>query len=555
MPPTAVHPTRTGTVPWPAEVATRYLAEGYWAGRPLGAYLTAAARANPAAIALVDGDLRLSYRELMSRADGAAARLVERGVSSDDRVVVQLPNCWEHIVLTVACLRLGAVPVWALPEHRLREITGVAARAEARVLVVPARHREFDHRAMAHEVAATVPSIEHVLVTGSADPGEDLGRLCEPAADPAALSARFDAAAPDATAVATFLLSGGTTGTPKLVPRTHNDLAYMVGEAARLCEFGPDTAYLAALPLGHGFPYTGPGVLGALMSGGRVVIAASPAPGPALATIERERVTATSIVPAIALRWLAHHAAHPGRDLGSLRLVQIGAARLEPDAAARIEPELGGRLQQVFGMGEGLLCLTRLDDPPAVVHHTQGRPISPADEVLIVDDEDQPVRPGEAGALLTRGPYTLRGYYRSPEIDAASFLADGWYRTGDIVRQTPDGNLVVTGREKDLINRGGEKVSAVEVEGFALALDGVTQAAAVAMSDAELGERVCLFVVPAGGARVDLADVRASMLDRGVAAFKLPDRLVSVDTLPMTPLGKIDKKALRDQIPTHLDTA
>ncbi|PWU52123.1 2,3-dihydroxybenzoate-AMP ligase [Micromonospora globispora] len=552
---TTVRPTRSGVVPWPEDVAARYVAKGYWEGRSLGSQLAETARRTPDAISLVDGDVRLTFRELLARADGAADRMRALRIRPDDRIVLQLPNRWEHVLVTVACLRLGAIPVWALPQHRHHELTGVVAHAEARAIVVPDRYRGFDHQAMAHEIVAAVPSAEHVLVAGAdLRPGSvDLHALCAPAEHPDEVAAALDAAAPGGEAVATLLLSGGTTGLPKLIARTGNDLAYMMKRAAEVCGFGPDTRYLAVLPLGHGFPNTGPGVLGTLLVGGRVVIAASPAPEVAFAAIEREGVTATSAVPAIVQRWLEHRDQVPDADLSSLRLLQVGAARLPGAVAGQIGPKLGCTLQQVFGMGEGLLCLTRLDDPAEVVQHTQGRPISPDDEILVVDADGEPVPPGEPGVLLTRGPYTPRGYYRAPELNARAFVGDGWYCTGDVVRQTADGSLVVVGREKDVINRGGEKITAEEVETFAGKVDGVSQAAAVAMPDAQLGEAVCLFVVPATGRQVDLADVREVLLDAGLARFKLPERLVTIDAMPMTGVGKVDKKALRAHVSRLLD--
>ncbi|KZB87455.1 (2,3-dihydroxybenzoyl)adenylate synthase [Amycolatopsis regifaucium] len=550
MPKTAVEPSRTGVAPWPAEAAARYVANGYWEGRSLGSHLADAARKTPDAICLVDGQTRISFGELLARADGAAARMRELGVGPDDRVVVQLPNCWEHVVISVACLRLGALPVWALPQHRMHELSGVVAHAEARAIVVPDTYKGFDHQALAHEVVGLVPSAEHVFVTGTdiRDDSVNLRDLLAPAENPGELATAFDAAAPAGDAIAMFLLSGGTTGLPKLVARTHNDLTYMIKRAIELCGYGPDTVYMATLPLGHGFPNTGPGVIGALLAGGRVVIASSPAPELALALIEQEGVTTTSAVPAIVQRWMRHHEEHPGTDLSSLDVVQVGAARLSAEDAEEIGPKLGCRLQQVFGMGEGLLCVTRLDDPPEIVNHTQGRPISEDDELRVIDEEGRPVPPGEPGVLLVRGPYTPRSYYRSPEIDARSFVDDGWYHTGDIVRRTPDGYLIITGREKDLINRGGEKISAEEIETFALQLDGVTHAAAVAMPDRELGEQVCLFVVVTEGTKVELADVWSVMIAAESAKFKLPARLVTIDALPLTPIGKVDKKALRADI-------
>jgi 2,3-dihydroxybenzoate-AMP ligase len=202
-------------------------------------------------------------------------------------------------------------------------------------------------------------------------------------------------------------------------------------------------------------------------------------------------------------------------------------------------------LQQVFGMAEGLLTLTRDTDPWDVVVGTQGRPLSPADEILIVDDSGIPVPPGHTGELLTRGPYTLRGYYRAPEHNARAFTDDGYYRTGDLVRLTKTGELVVEGRIKDVIVRGGAKVSAEELEGYLLAHPSVDRAAVVAVPDPYAGELICACVQP-NGKPPTLAELRQALHERGIADYKLPDRLVVVAALPLTGLGKVDKKVLAE---------
>src|SRR5262249_36775763 len=256
---------------------------------------------------------------------GAAVRLRALGLRADDRIVLQLPNCWEFVVLTVACLRLGAIPVMALPAHRHQEIAAVTETAEAVAIVVPDTGKGFDHQAMAWEIAADSTTVEQVLVLGAGVRGDsvDVRALCAPADDAAAARNELDAAAPDGRAVATILLSGGTTGLPKLIARTHNDYGYMARRAAEVCGVGRGAVYLAVLPLGHGFPMSGPGVLGTLMVGGRVVVASSPAPERAFAAIEREKVTITSVVPAAVQRWLEHREADPRHDLSSLHLLQV----------------------------------------------------------------------------------------------------------------------------------------------------------------------------------------------------------------------------------------
>jgi len=536
--------TLEGTVPWPEDLAASYRRSGWWRGQALGTEIAAVARARPDSTALVDGTVRISYRSLLARADALATRLTDDlGLARGDRIVVQLPNGWEFAVLTLGCLRAGLVPVMALPAHRQHELAYLCQHSEARALAVPGVLRGFDHQDMAARLLGSSPALAYVLVAApDVAPGHhDLAALC---AEPA--SAVQPPAPPDPSDVAVFLLSGGTTGLPKLIARTHDDYSYNARASAQLCLMDERTVYLVTLPASHNFPLACPGLLGTWLSGGRVVMLASPEPATAFAAIEAEGVTITAAVPAVAQRWLAHAAEHGNAQLRTLAVLQVGGARLADEHARRVRPLLGATLQQVFGMAEGLLNYTRLDDPDEVICGTQGRPLSPGDEVRIVDADGRDLPDGEPGALLTRGPYTPRGYYLAPEQNIRAFTPDGWYASGDVVRRRPDGNLVVEGRDKDMINRGGEKISAEEVENLVYRMPGIAQAAAVAAPDADLGERVCLFVVPEPGATVTLAAIRDGMAAAGVARFKWPERLELMTALPVTKIGKLDKKALRD---------
>ncbi|MFD4605756.1 (2,3-dihydroxybenzoyl)adenylate synthase [Streptomyces sp. NPDC058464] len=557
-------PISDHVVPWPPAVAERYVAEGYWAGTPLGHALREAAARVPDAPALVDvtglggAGLRLTHAELAERADAAAVRLLELGIAQGDRIVVQLGNGWEFVVLVLACLRAGIVPVMALPAHRRAELTYLATHAEAVAIAVPDRMRDFDHQTLAHELSGPVRAETgapwQVLVAGDElAPGSvDLRALCAPATDPGADTARLDAAPPNSRDVAVFLLSGGTTGLPKLIARTHDDYLYNARRSAELAALDERSAYLVSLPAGHNFALACPGILGTLLSGGRVVTLPSPRPDRAFATMAAEQVTHTAVVPAVAASWLEYATEQGAAELSSLRVLQAGGARLADELARRVRPVLGATLQQVFGMAEGLLNVTRLDDPDDLLCGTQGRPVCEADEVRIVDEFDVDVPDGGPGLLLTRGPYTPRGYYRAPEQNERAFTADGWYRSGDICHRTAGGYLVVEGRDKDMINRGGEKISAEEVENLAYRLAQVARAAAVAMPDPVLGERVCLYVVLRPRTTLTLVEVRTAMEEVGIARFKLPEHLVIVDELAATKVGKIDKKALRADIAHRL---
>ena len=354
-------------------------------------------------------------------------------------------------------------------------------------------------------------------------------------------------ARPDADEVALFLLSGGTTGLPKLIPRTHNDYEYNSRGSGAVCGIGPDTVYLVVLPISHNFPLASPGLQSVLQAGGRVVLADTTDATEVFRLIEQERVTHTSVVPALAMRWMdAPERTH--FDLSSLRVLQVGGAKLNAEPARRIRPTLGCQVQQVFGMAEGLLNYTRLEDPDEEVFTTQGRPCSADDEIRIVDEDGQDVPPGTPGELLARGPYTIRGYYNVPEHNLRAFTSDGYYRSGDVVRLSELGNLVVEGRAKDLINRGGEKISAEEIENLILAHPGVFNVAAVAMPDAILGERTCAYVILRPGATLTLPELVTFLLAQQIAKFKLPERLEVVDAFPLTSVGKVSKKELREDI-------
>ncbi|MFD7032572.1 (2,3-dihydroxybenzoyl)adenylate synthase [Streptomyces sp. NPDC059917] len=536
---------------WPVEFAERYRAAGHWRGETLGGMLRERAAAHPDRVAVVDpgdgpdGVRRVwTYGELDVRADRMAAGFTARGIAAGDKVVVQLPNTAEFFEVVFALFRIGALPVFALPAHRQAEIGYFCSFTGAVAYVGPGLLAGFDHRELAAAVRAGAPGLRHVFVADP-DPGPFTALADVPVDAAAGGPVTGPGAGPSPGDVAFLQLSGGSTGVPKLIPRTHDDYVYSVRASNPICGVGEDSVYLVALPAAHNFPLSSPGSLGALYAGARVVLCPRPAPETAFALIEREGVTITGLVPPLALLW-TEAAASTEHDLSSLDVLLVGGAKFSAEAARRVGPALGCRLQQVFGMAEGLVNYTRLDDPEEWVTGTQGRPISPDDEIRIVDDEDREVAPGATGHLLTRGPYTIRGYWRAPEHNARSFTADGFYRTGDVVRALPSGHLVVEGRAKDQINRGGEKIAAEEVENHLLAHPAVHDANVVAEPDAYLGERTCAYVVLREGAGpLRPAAVKGFLRGRGLAGYKIPDRVEFVTAFPTTGVGKVSKKDLR----------
>ena len=534
------HDLASGFVPFPEDRAEVYRQAGYWQGRPLDTILREAAHRWPDKPAVVDATGSHTFRELDALADRIGAALAHRGIAPGDRMLVQLPNSREFAVAVFGLLRAGAVPVLCLPGHRSAELGHFAEVSGAVGLVIPDTVGGFDYRKLAAQLATTHPGLRHVLVDGEPGPFEPWS----------ALRASEDLPLPDITVdtsrPAVLLVSGGTTGLPKLIPRTHDDYVYNAQACAQACELVHDDVYLAVLPAGHNFPFACPGLLGSMTVGATTVYTDDPSPESAFALINTHRVTVTGLVNALAKLWTQACEWEPVLPT-SLRLVQVGGSRMSTDEARFINQGLTSGLQQIFGMAEGMLNFTRPGDPVDVVENTQGRPMSPHDEMRVVDEDGNAVAPGEEGELLVRGPYTLNGYYRAEEANSRSFSPDGFYRTGDRVRIFTDGPragyVEVTGRIKDVIHRGGETVSATDLEDHLLTHPAVYAAAAVALPDQYLGEKICAAVV-FRGAPISLAQLNEFLDERGASAHARPDVLVAMPSLPTTAVGKVDKKTL-----------
>jgi 2,3-dihydroxybenzoate-AMP ligase len=301
---------------------------------------------------------------------------------------------------------------------------------------------------------------------------------------------------------------------------------------------------LDVLPIGHNLPLACPGLQGFLSKGCSVVLHTNTTPEEIFALIEKFKVTHIHVVPALLIRWMASPAIG-GFDLRSVRVIQSGGQRLQPETRKLTQQLLPNcTVQENFGMAEGMLMFVRLDDPVDVRMETVGRPICPDDEILILDENDQPVTPGEVGELCCRGPYTLRGYFRAPEHNARAFTPDGFYRSGDLMRRHPSGNYMVEGRKKDLINRGAEKISAEEIENLILMHPAVENVACIPVPDALMGERNCACLILKPGQSVAFKELSDFLCEQEIAKFKLPERIEYFDAFPLSNFGKVSKKDL-----------
>jgi len=541
-----------GVVPFPPEFAKRYRQKGYWRDQSLAREFAPVFERYADRTAVIDRDARLTYAEIDRVSDRLALNLLGAGLVPLDRVVVQLPNVIEFVFLYFALQKIGCVPIAALVTHRFLEVSQFAKLSGAAACVTPDRYGDFDFREMVRRVRSETPSVRLGIVLGEASAGFlSLADLIsrEPKKRPEDLRALKI----DPTDPAIFQLSGGTTGVPKLIPRTHNDYAYNSRIAAKVCGVTGDSVLLLALPIAHNLPLACPGLQGTMLQGGKVVLSASTRPEDLFGLIERHRITHLKVVPALLIR-LINDPAIGKYDLSSLRVIQSGGQRMQPEVRVRTK-ELIPRVtvQENFGMSEGMLFFVRLDDPEDVRLDTCGRPLSPDDEVMLADEEGREVAPGEVGELTCRGPYTLRGYYGVPEYNARQFTPEGFYRSGDLMRLHPSGNYVVEGRKKDLINRGGEKISAEEIENLILGHPAVQNIACVPMPDPHLGEKMCACVIPKKGRSLSLKELVEFLKDREIAKFKLPERLEILSDFPVSTFGKVSKKALVEMVTAKLE--
>ncbi|MCF8609759.1 AMP-binding protein [Gordonia sp. HY285] len=544
---------------WPADFAQRYRDLGLWEGKTFSTRLDEWADLYGASTAVVDGDRRFTYRDLATRATCLAHGLRNIGVGRGDAVLLQLPNSAEFVIGWFALQRLGAVPVHTQPGHRHLEVSYLAGATRAVAYITTDELARFDHRALASQVADEVESMTSVIIAGELgdhaaddrfrafdslyvdddrglndmglnDGGLNDGGLGDPA---------------DPSDIALLLLSGGTTGMPKLIGRTHDDYAYNSRVAGDRSRLDADSVYLAILPIAFNYTWNCPGILSTFRVGGTVVLAPNQDPAMCFELIEREKVTMTAINPQLAPMWLDERE-WTENDLSSLKIIEIGSARLADYEARRIIDEFDATLQQILGMSEGLFCATHLDDDPELLATTQGVPVSEYDEIRVIDAEGVVVPNGEIGELTVRGPYTLRGYFDAPEQTAKAITADGFYCTGDLVRRLDSGHLIVSGRIKDQINRGGEKIAATEVEGALLEHPDIRALAILGEPDETLGERSVAFVVIDDGApELTRRDLQTFTESVGLSAYKAPDVVRIIDEMPLTPLGKMDKNALR----------
>ena len=544
-----------GCVPWPEECVREYRNKGYWEDKTLAEHLAEWVETHGDKPAVIHSGREVSYYQMDKHVTRLAYGLAKLGLKTYDRVIVQLFNSPELIYFFYACMKIGAIPICALPLHRKTEISFFEKITQARALVVPSGiHSGFDYEEFAAQIRSNSSNLKYVLTDGPPrlPDMKDINELIHADVDLTEARELLAEYRPDPMEPSLFQLSGGTTGAPKLIPRTHNDYAYNAKCCAHACFNGlhmENPRCLIAIPIMHNAPLVC-GVLPTHYAGG-AVIPTVPKTKAILESISQNKADILSVVP-VFIHYLLDVPPEELRqyNLDSLRKLMFGGNLVNPKTQIQFRDAFHCDSDQVYGMAEGLICWTRPTDPFEVKVNTQGRPVSEADEIKVVDvNTGEELPDGHSGECLTRGPYTIRGYYKADQHNQNAFTSDGFYRTGDLIMKEPRGNIVVLGRVKDCISRGAEKINAEEVEAHINLYPGVSASALVGMPDEVYGERVCAFVAPKPGQQFSLEELSAFLInERKIASFKVPERLIFIDELPVSSVGKFEKKTLKNKI-------
>lgn len=489
--------------------------------------------------AVIFNDESVTYKELNIKTDMLVKGFLNLGMKKGDHVVLQLTNSISFVNVLFALEKMGVLPILVLPAHREAELKGIFEKVQPVAYIIPESYLGFSYENLANTMMDKFSSVKNIICDGNIKNAINLETLY---IDDDTIA---EYPKPTCKDIAHILLSGGTTGTPKLIARTHADYIYDFQQCAERCKLSEDDVFLCVVPASHNFSLGNFGILGIFERGGTVVMCPSPSIDEILPLIEDYEVTAISLVPALvsmmieALEWEDEY------DISSLRFMLVGGSVFEKELASKVTPTLNCKLQQVFGTAEGLSCMTSLDDDDDVIISCQGKPISKYDDVRIVDDEFNDVGQGELGELITRGAYTIHSYYMaSDEVNNECFTPSGFYRTGDRAKIDENGNLIVLGRIKEQINRGGEKIMPSEVEANLCKNEDIKEASVVGVPDEVLGNRICAFIL-SDRDDITLSEVRTFLKSIGVSDYKMPDQLEVIDTFPLTKVGKVDKKALQ----------
>ncbi|MEJ2156730.1 MAG: class I adenylate-forming enzyme family protein [Desulfobacteraceae bacterium] len=538
-----------GVVPYRQEDVEAYIKKGWWRGMTLGDYMDRAAEMHPDKEAFIDRISRYTYGQTREKVDRLAVGLIKLGIKPLDRVLVQLPNWNEFVFAYFACQKIGAITVLLIERYRPFEIDRLIKITGAKAWILPKKTHKVDFVPIIQDVLKDHPELKNVItVRGGIDqPGfasmEALIEENDLTRDNLSLLSQRS---PDPLQVAHMGPTGGTTGEPKIVPRTHNSLASCVEFCSLSWNQHSEDINMIVGPVGHDLSFT-KGLLGSIITQGTLVFQESTDNAEICQTIEREKVTAIVWVPTLAKRLLQFDEADQF-DLSSLKKMHSGGGASHPDLVKGIMERFKMCFYNGYGGTEGMTCITRSIDDCDTICCTVGRPTLPHDIYKVVDAEGNALPPNQTGELLIKGPSVFSGYYNNPEENAKVFDKDGFFRTGDLARIAENGYITLTGRCKEMINRGGESISSTEIEKLINLHPQVAAVAVVPMPDPLMGERACAYIETKGDATLTFEDVIAFHTEQKAAVLQLPERIEFIKKMPLTKAAKLDKMALRKDI-------
>jgi 2,3-dihydroxybenzoate-AMP ligase/mycobactin salicyl-AMP ligase len=547
-----------GATPFPKEFIDRYYKNRWWTGITIGEMLDRSCDLYPHKEALVAGEIRLTYKQLREWVDRTAIAFLELGIEKLDRVLLQIPNWAEFVYAYYGLHKIGAIPVMCIPRFSQREMEHFCEITEAKAWIVPLHFEKIDYKSMIEALLSRPSFLKHILVIDSS--GKKGESLPEGTLSFSSLLKKVDLTKypkgylqsfkPDPDEICHLMPTGGTTGLPKLVPRTHNDWYCNIEYRAKAWQRSSHDITLIATPITHNMAIE-VSMNPSFLTGGKVVMIPSTRPREILEAIQKEKTT-TMILAVAQVQQIVEFPELGEYDISSLRVIASGGSYMPPEVIRKVYDRLKCKFYSVYGSSEGPCAQTRYEDPEEVVLHTVGRPICPHDEFKIIDANGDELAQGKEGELIVRGPCIFRGYYKSEAENREAFTPDGFYRTGDIAKFDRDGNLILTGRRKDIIIRGGEKISAKEVEELISAHPRVEQVAAVAMPDPVLGERVCAFIKSRKNEEVEFSEIISYLKEKKTSVLYLPERIEIIGEMPLTNVGKVDKIRLREEIKRKL---
>ncbi|MBI4288365.1 MAG: AMP-binding protein [Chloroflexi bacterium] len=522
----------------------------YWGDTTYADIWERNARQYPDKEAIVDNKVRLTWSQANTWIDRVALGLVELGIPRDSVIVLQLPNWVELPLLRVACEKAGILTVPALRNFRDTEMEYVLRKTEAVGVVIPGHYENRDYVQMVQSIKPGLPLLQHVFVAGDRTPPGAISvkamaeRPIEKEAPAESLQQRKHRA--DETQL---YLTSGSTGFPKFVEMVIGGRLHNMTLLADKWGLQSADVMASLSPVGGG-PNALPFLCGALKGTKGVMLEQFDALK-ALNLIQKERVTVLTSVPAI-LVMLADHPDFGKCDLSSLRLVVSSAAPLSYPTGVELEKKFRCPMLNAFGgIDLGITVSPRPSDSQVVRLLSSGKPVG--GRLKIVDEAGREVKQGEIGEVLATGPGCSAGYFKDPETTRQVWSADGWVKTGDMGKFDDDGNLIIVGRIKDMIIRGGQNIYPVEVENILLPHPKIANVAIVGMADPVMGERACAYVAPKPGEQFTFSEMVSYLKQRSIASFKIPERLEIVDKLPMLPdVQKVDKKVLRKDIAEKL---